>query len=260
MRSWGLALVFFSAACGTTSAHPARDAGHDGPSPHDGSVSRDASPPGDAGGDTSSKDCTGPGLAKVWENMDHAEVTATSAANLDLTLGGGITLAQAQAVLCAGSELAPLRDGFHVQAWGESNEVELVFDPTTGYGQELSLYQGYFGTLELKSDPASGPQHTFTIGLGQVKEDGAPLEMVWTETPFTAGNAIFNALMYTYGRSMGLYSGPIPSCTAVSVCPYNTSTGKAEWNIVPLGMMFTFDSVASQPAASTVDEIDLTVP
>jgi hypothetical protein len=262
MRVWSLAFVVLAASCGGAGSQSAIDGGRDANSPDATEAASPDAPVGlDSGGsDSSSNDCTGPGLAKVWEGMDHAGMTATSAANLNLAQGGGITLAEAQATLCPGTELSSLRDGFHVQAWGASNEVELVFDPTSGDGQELSLFPGYLGTLEFKSDPALGPQHSYTMGLGQATEDGTPLVFVWTVTPFTAGNEIFNALMYTYGSPMGLYSGPVTSCTAINVCPYNTSGGQAQWNIVPLGITFTFNGVDTQPAASTVNEIDLPVP
>jgi hypothetical protein len=255
-----LAIVLACVSCGGGAAESLpHDAGQ---APLDASgaaeASEEASP--DEVGAPSGGNCSGSGIGKTWASMDHAPLTATSAANLDLAENGGITLAEAESVLCDGTELPALRDGDHVEAWGASNEVELVFDATTGDGETLSLFPGYLGAFAFKSDPSEGAQHSYSIGLGPVMKDGAPLSMVWTSTPFTAGNEVFNALMYTYGSALGVYDGPIPSCTAVSVCPFNTSSGVAVWNIVPLGITFTFEGLSGEPAASTVKEIDWSVP
>jgi hypothetical protein len=254
-------LLFLScAACSNASERTGPgDAGRDATKPIEAAApdvsSQEASSESDSGG------CTGPGLAKRWVSMDHAVITATSAANLDLDPDGGLTLEKAQAVLCEGTELASLADGGHVQAWGAESEVQLVFDPGTGDGEGLSLFEGYLGSFDFQSDPSAGPVHHYTLGIDQIEEDGAPVEIEWAVTPFTVGTDVFNALMYTYGTPLGVYSGPLTtSCQTVSVCPVNTSSGQAIWNIVPLGITFTFNSVDVQPAASTAMEIDLSVP
>jgi hypothetical protein len=219
----------------------------------------EASSPLDAGGDAH---CSGPSLAKTWTAMDNAPVSSTTAALLPVVTGMSvISLSKAQAILCSGIALAPMHDGSQVQAWGESNEVQLNFDTATGDGLMLSLFQGYYGLLEFKTDPALGPQHSFKMGISQIEEDGAPVEITWTGRPSSVADAIFNALMYTYGSPLGIYTGALSmSCQALSVCPVNTSRGYAVWEIVPLGLVFTFGGLATQPEASTVSEIDLSVP
>jgi hypothetical protein len=259
MRSLGLTSLLLCVACSSAS---------DGKGPVDGGKDAtrreadapDASPEA-ASTDSGSGDCTGPALAKTWVSMDHAVVTATSAANLDLMEDGGLTISEAQAILCEGNPLASLPDGSHVQAWGGSNEVELVFDPGSGDGETLSLFEGYLGAFAFQSDPSAGAVHHYTLGIGQIQRDGAPFEIEWSAPGFANGTDVFNALMYTYGRALGVYSGPLSmSCQSVSVCPVNTSDGEAVWEIVPLGITITFASVDVQPAASTAKEIDLTVP
>jgi hypothetical protein len=254
-----LAIAASCLACGSANENTgALDGGKDRTEPRD--VAPDVAIEA-ANGDGGSGECTGPGLAKRWASMDKAVITATSAANLDLDQDGGLTLANAQAVLCQGTELASLPDGSHVQAWGASNEVELQFDPGSGDAEGLSLFQGYSGSFEFQSDPKAGPVHHYTLGIGQLEEDGAPIEIEWAANPFTVGTDVFNALMYTYGSPLGIYCGPLTtSCQKVSVCPVNTSSGDAIWDIVPLGITFTFGSVEEQPAASTAKEIDLSVP
>jgi hypothetical protein len=215
--------------------------------------------------DASSGGCSSSSLTETGTKMDVAPLTATSGADLDLggAGGDGITLPEAQAVLCEGTDLGDVhKDGMHVQAWGSSNEVQLEYDVISGDGQALSLLPGYLGTFTFTSDPGYPPMHSFTVGLGPLEEDGAPIVLDWSGTDATTQNDLFNALMYTYGTPLGIYDGsPLPqSCELLSQCPVNKSGGLVQWDIVPLQITFTFGSISDQPAASTVSEIDLAVP
>jgi hypothetical protein len=187
--------------------------------------------------------------------MADSPMTATSAALLTTP---GLTLPHAQAVLCPGNDLGIQSDGMQLTGWG-SNEVQLVSDPITGYGGVLSVFQGYRGTMTLQSDPSLGPQHSYVIGLAQLRKDGAPFEVDWADPHLSSGTEIYNALMYTYGSAQGLYAGPSMNCVAEGACTMERVGGQLIFGIRPLEIALTVASASVEPAASTVVEIDFTV-
>jgi hypothetical protein len=165
--------------------------------------------------------CTEAERAAVWANMLMQPIhPRESAALLDLR-GTFPSLAKAESILCVGDDLGDLlEDGTRVEAWGQSHEVELNYDPATGAGISLTLGVGYVGACDCTSDP-KGPEpgNRYRVVLGQeFQKNGAPFEIDWNDPKLVSLMEIYNAQMYTFGGP-GIYSGyDSGDCSSQDAC------------------------------------------
>lgn len=200
--------------------------------------------------------CTEAERTAIWAKMDVQPLLPTKAAAL-LALKPFPSRAEAESVLCVGHDLGDvLGDGSRVEGWGSSNEVQLTYDPATGDGKVLSLYLGYTGSCDFTSEPAKGPVHAYHLVVGQqIQKDGLPFELNWSDPAFAAGNEVYSALLYTFGRP-SIYTGEDMNCLP-AMCPLSPSTTPASFLVAPLSFEMWFADPSLQPAASTIVRVDL---
>jgi hypothetical protein len=248
--------------------------GGDGRSPPPGSDARadDAHPGRESGAEAAVNDVsvrldasTGCAAGAVWARMDRQPIflanpkdhdhTTLAGIDLDGADGMGITIPEVQALLCAGSPVGGGLDGTSIEAWGNSNEVELAYDPGTQLVEAAILRPGYLGTMALPTDPA-GPDagHTFIVGIGPIERDGAPFVIDWTDPSFAAGNLLFNAISYNAGGYPGYYA---MSCKVAGSCTINDATGVRQFAIPSINLVLDFDLLGTPAVESTVIEIDM---
>jgi hypothetical protein len=202
--SLGAFVAFVGGGCNTSATTPPADAGEDSArgvdasSPPDADTDAssppdadaDATPPSDADTDASDAGasdadtdaaCTGADLAARWLAMDDAPVTPPNLyAHLDLAgpSGTGLTLAEAQAVNCAGTIVVADDAGdWPAVVWGAGGvDVSLGYDKTSLKGSYIILDKAPPFTFKSRDGA-----HTYAIAIGQaVTKDGAAFAIDWT--------------------------------------------------------------------------------
>jgi hypothetical protein len=194
--------------------------------------------------------------------MDTAPITLPNrAANLDLlgTGGQGLTLAQAEAINCNGTDEGDaFADGNRVIAFGENQEVWLEYTPELT-ATALTLFVGYIGTLDFQ-DAAGSHHYQLTIG-SQLTRDGAPLtlggEWSTSDASFVAqADELTRALLATFAPDQPA-DPPGTTCVQSQKCAIG-ALGSTGYLFVPqLGFAFWVADITSQPGRSIPNRIDV---
>ena len=102
-------------------------------------------------------------------------------------------------------------------AWGDANEVRIVWNVATHVVDQVQLRLGYTGTMGTNMYPDhTGAMHFYTLSVGDVvRRDGLPFEIQWTDVAARAVQLtdIFNATMSTFSAKAGV---PFDTSTCVS--------------------------------------------
>jgi hypothetical protein len=254
---------------------------HDGARPpSDAGAESDAAGGRDAGADTRvAPSCdNGAGRAELWQEMDEANFRPWHYARLDLgSPEAGITLAQAEAVNCAGipadaSALVsaygrsffptvstdagacdPCGHCYGAIAWGESQEVTLIYDTATHLVAGLSLNSEFAGhsantgvlTFTNSLDPFGMREtpHKYRMEIGfPVLKDGKPLTIDWANPGMPGLWEIYIGITQTFTHEYE-DGGKPPGygCTSRDACVYYPSyEGSSYFGIPAVGLYFQF--------------------
>ncbi len=167
--------------------------------------------------------CTAADLAARWSSMDQAAILPPSHfANLNLlgASGTGITLAEAQAINCAGTLLPSDATGGPSVVWGNANEVRMFYDEHSHVALQLLLQNGYATPVKLLSRDGA---HTYVLKLGSaVTKDGAPFAIDWTSTMMAlpAATELDDAARATFAPQAsadnGCFTGAPANCLVIA--------------------------------------------
>jgi hypothetical protein len=186
-----------------------------------------------------------------WAMMDMVPIVPPhGAAGIDLSgaSGTGITVAEATAILCNGSDLGAVDGpGTEEEGWGTREEVQLVYDPVTGIANELTLRAGYTGSLDFH-----GGSHTYSVRIGSVlTKDGQPftIDPSWGNAAFESQmTELYDALMETF---------PVDSDRACfgRACSYARLGAVAYFDMEDLDLQIWWN--VDDSSVTTVTRIDL---
>ena len=262
------------ATAGDDSAQPPLDDASSDGSIADASVSCDGGADGDEAGAscTYSGDampdvargptCTVSAKRQRWATMLQQPIVLTNrAGGLDLrgTTCGGLTLAEAEAINCQSDDQGDLfGDGKRVATWGDNAELWLHYDPCSGAGTFLVVYQGYTGKLDFKS-PDGTSSYSISV-LRQISKNGSgfALDTGWTGAPFEAEvDELYRGIVATFAPGIALDPAGT-TCVSTKKCKVGTF-GTVGYVFIPaLGFAFWVNDVtAAQPTASIPMRLDV---
>ena len=140
-------------------------------------------------------------------------------------------------------------------AWGDADEVLIVWNVATRVVDQVELRLGYTGVMVTDPYPDhTGAMHAYRIVVGDViRRDGLPFEIQWTDAQTRAVQItdIFNAVMATYAAS-ALLPFDTDACLSDADCtaPGTVQVCQCTHAIDPTTMQPTADCEPSNPAAS----------
>lgn len=207
--------------------------------------------------------CSPDKQASRLARMVQAPITLPNqAALLDLGghHGGGITLADAQKTLCAGSDQGDqFGDGSDVYAFGDNQEVWFDFTPPDGTGLFITLWPGYAGKLDF-----DGNGSHYTVGINtQILKDGQPFQLDWANSALISAetNEIWRALTATFSGGPAPAPGVDCETSVPRACVRGTFGSTGFLYFPALGFaLWIGDFTAPQPGPSTPTRLDLYKP
>ena len=137
-------------------------------------------------------------------------------------------------------------------AWGDANEVLVVWNVATRAVDQVQLRLGYTGGMLTDVYPDhTGARHAYAFTIGDVlRRDGLPFEIQWTDAQTRAVQItdIFNAVMATYAGPAGM-PFDTTTCTSDTMCtaPGTVSVCECTHTIDPTTMKPTADCETTIP-------------
>jgi hypothetical protein len=241
---------------------------------------------GSVGGTNANERCTGPQEKDIWKKYFNAPILPPGlGAGLDMAGGvnsdgiagytgdptkfaydatketwTGVTVEQAEALLCQGTADSIYYGVTNTIGWGEQLEVSALYNTNSRIITDLIFTTGYNGTVTATSTDKST---TYTFALNQL-----PIQMTtatgtqsllfdWNNTTDLQAkvNALWDALRNTFAQNVA----PEPDCIATGHCKvYNFGgSGGAFW-FVPINFTFYVNqTIGSSAVQSTPILIDL---
>jgi hypothetical protein len=135
----------------------------------------------------------------------------------------GLTEVEANAIECNGLDAPAPDPGYKLVQWGPSGEVALEYNPTTGVSYKLFARSAYPGILfPLAASYADGGVDEYTVKLGTIIRNGAPVHIDWTSKATASPDltAISNAWIGTWCGSF-----PDDDCVAAGNCTITLDDG-----------------------------------
>ena len=96
---------------------------------------------------------------------------------------GGITVAQANALLCSGVDASAPDPGYGAMQWGDAGQILLEYNSASQIAYKLFARSGYNGTLTFQgqsSPDAAVDNYAAMVGPGGLTKNGNPFPITWT--------------------------------------------------------------------------------
>lgn len=216
------------------------------------------------GGTNKMEICSGDQKAMRWADMvKQPIVPPTQAAGLDISGGptwAGLTIEAAEKINCqSDSQGDAFGDGTLVNSWGDNGEVWIQYRVSNHMAIQMTLWQGYLGTMNMKSRDGS---HAYIVQVNSpILRDGKPMIFDWTGNSGKnfnpAGDELYRALMATYAPGLPVDPQGI-TCFDTGHCIKGAFGDIAYFYVPAIGWAFWVPSIsAGQPIPSTPNRLDM---
>lgn len=168
----------------------------------------------------------------------------------------GVTVEQAEAILCQAVATQTFAGYTDQVGWGENQEVNATYNTSNREIFWLNLTYGYNGTLS----GTDGNGTTYTVGLQNTPmtmtpKNGQPqpITLDWSDsaTLDATVNGLYEALRYTYYR--GYPAAPGGNCIASGDCEIgNFGAGGGAFYFTPLGLLIYVQTTVGSAQADSI--------